>query len=547
LTRDRVRLATAASCALAVIAYALLVYQRRWMCDDGFIVVRTVRQILAGHGPVFNAFERVEASTSTAWPWLVAGVAWLSGGDVTMLAVALGALCAIAGLAIAIDATRRFHRARGADVPLVPAGALVVLGVSPFWDYATSGLEGGLSMLWLALAWRALVGLRGSRLLAPAILFGAGPLVRPDFAIASAAFLIGAWMITRPPRRRAIALAFAALAAPLAYEIFRAGFYGVLVPSPALAKSAGGSSWRQGVLYLADFVWPYLLVVPGVLLALLLRGVRERVVILTPIVAAAVMALYIVKVGGDFMHARLLLPATFLALAPAMVAPLRRASAPILAALAAWALAAAIVRGDGRNHSIAPRVHDERAAYVAHTGDANPIDPDVFIRTDGKGWPIVYDAVAHGRHRMISEWGNDVAMNPARPGPVAFVVGRLGTGGMIAPLDAIVGDTLGLANPIGAHIPPTGAGGIGHAKQLPWVWEVADFGDPADDLRIPDGASVKAARHAMTCGALAELLDATRAPLTAGRFWDNLTGAFGRTRLEIPSDPIEAERVFCAP
>ena len=37
------------------------------MSDDGLIVLRTVRNLLAGNGPVFNAGERVEANTSTAW------------------------------------------------------------------------------------------------------------------------------------------------------------------------------------------------------------------------------------------------------------------------------------------------------------------------------------------------------------------------------------------------------------------------------------------------------------------------------------------------
>ncbi len=58
---------------------------------------------------------------------------------------------------------------------------------------------------------------------------------------------------------------------------------------------------------------------------------------------------------------------------------------------------------------------------------------------------------------------------------------------------------------------------------------------------------VAAARHALRCGALAELRAATRDPMTVDRFWSNLTGAIGRTRLEVPGDPFEAERKFCGP
>jgi arabinofuranosyltransferase len=42
-------------------------WERRWIADDGLIVLRTVRNMLAGNGPVFNTGERVEANTSTIW------------------------------------------------------------------------------------------------------------------------------------------------------------------------------------------------------------------------------------------------------------------------------------------------------------------------------------------------------------------------------------------------------------------------------------------------------------------------------------------------
>ena len=47
------------------------IWQRRWIADDGLIVLRTVRNLLAGNGAVFNAGERVESNTSTAWTYLM--------------------------------------------------------------------------------------------------------------------------------------------------------------------------------------------------------------------------------------------------------------------------------------------------------------------------------------------------------------------------------------------------------------------------------------------------------------------------------------------
>jgi arabinofuranosyltransferase len=42
------------------------------VCDDGLIVLRTVQNVLDGNGPVFNAGERVEATTSTLWTYVLA-------------------------------------------------------------------------------------------------------------------------------------------------------------------------------------------------------------------------------------------------------------------------------------------------------------------------------------------------------------------------------------------------------------------------------------------------------------------------------------------
>ena len=63
-------------------------WQRRWIADDGLIVLRTVRNLLAGNGPVFNAGERVEANTSTVWTYLMYLGGWI-GGPVRLEYVAL--------------------------------------------------------------------------------------------------------------------------------------------------------------------------------------------------------------------------------------------------------------------------------------------------------------------------------------------------------------------------------------------------------------------------------------------------------------------------
>lgn len=59
------------STAVVAVLFGWGAWQRRWIADDGLIVLRTTRNMLAGNGPVFNAGERVEANTSTAWSYLM--------------------------------------------------------------------------------------------------------------------------------------------------------------------------------------------------------------------------------------------------------------------------------------------------------------------------------------------------------------------------------------------------------------------------------------------------------------------------------------------
>jgi len=554
LVKGRARRWTIIGIAAVLVLYAWDVWQRRWISDDGLIVVRTVRQILAGNGPNVNAFERAEADTSVLWTWLVAAAAWITRANVAHVAVLLGGVLSIAGLGIAMDATRRLLVARGSDCVLVPAGALVVLGVYPFWDYATSGLETGLCFAWVATIWWLLVTLRPGRELAYSIVVGLGPLVRPDLAITSAVFLGTGWWIVRPTRRRTLILAAAATALPIAYEIFRAGYYGTLVPLPALAKSAGGSAWSRGFGYLLDFVRPYMLWIPATVIAVLAttllvrRTVRraELVVPLAPVLAALLSTLFVLRVGGDFMHGRMLLVPTLLAVMPVVLLPLRNATQLAIGALAAWALTIGIRLNDHKSHANVPPAEDERAGYVSWTRHLHPIDGRVFVSA-AREWTIApLAALAHHDHLLFAMDGASARLAPSVHAPLVIAAGRLGTTGELVPLDAITADTLGLANPLGARMTATLPGFTGHEKPLPAAWLYGDFADPAlDSFSGTTPEAVRAARHALSCGEIAELLASVREPMSFGRFWDNLVGSVRRTRLVIPADPIEAEKRFC--
>ncbi len=134
-------------------------WERRWIADDGLIVLRTVRNLLAGNGPVFNAGERVEANTSTVWTYLIYLGGWSAGRCAGVRGVGPRAGAQRAGVVLAMLGTARLYAPslQGRRALLLPAGALVYIAVPPARDFATSGLENGLVLAYLGLLWWMMV------------------------------------------------------------------------------------------------------------------------------------------------------------------------------------------------------------------------------------------------------------------------------------------------------------------------------------------------------------------------------------------------------
>ena len=561
--RSRASVTTLVGLAAAVIMFAVLAWERRWISDDGLIFVRVARQILAGNGPVFNDFERVETTTSVLWTWLLAGAGIFGSDRLPLAAVVLGWVLSVAGVALAVDATRRWHRARGVVGPLLPFAVMIVIGAFPFRDFATSGLETGLTTAWLGATWWLLVALRADtsrrRLIAIAIVFGLGPLIRPDLAIHSTVFLATAWAVVRLNRRRTIALAALALALPFVYEIFRAGYYGMLVPTPALAKSAATAEWARGGRYLWHFVddcslWiPFGLAAAGAVYAIAKRTIDRSAVIVgaAPVIAGVLGLTYMIRVGGDFMYGRLVLPALFTLAMPAFAIPASRRALVGVAGMIAWTAWIGTTVTVGPIYWGGLREWDERISYIQRTRDVNPIYAAEFVHRSRAAQR--YEFAIHHRESPVfihDQNGGAIPLDPAIDAPVAAIYGTLGTGGAALPLDGIVADIFGLASPLGARITRTEPGKIGHEKRLPVAWQLVQFADPrfVDEHSYELDSSpeeIRAARHVVACDDVAELFDAVRADLTVTRFWHNLTGALHRTRLVIPANPIEAERALC--
>ena len=57
--------------ALPIAFLGVVMWQARWIGDDGLINIRVVNNILDGYGPVFNVGERVEVYTSPLWVFVL--------------------------------------------------------------------------------------------------------------------------------------------------------------------------------------------------------------------------------------------------------------------------------------------------------------------------------------------------------------------------------------------------------------------------------------------------------------------------------------------
>ena len=571
--------------AAPVLAYAILGWTRRWNADDGFINFRVVDMLLHGHGPVFNAGERIEIYTSTLWLGLLAvGEALVPGDHVEWVSVVLGLTFAVGGVAAAVTAaTLSMPRAPG--VVAVPLGALVFVALPPAWEYATSGLESGLSFAWLGLTYLGLVAARhGSTyvLTRPSVLavaIGLGVLIRPDYAFFCAAFLLV--LVAIQGRRRGWWMArFVLLAGalPFLYQLFRMGYFAALTPNTAIAKEAGATHWGRGLRYLWDTAGTYW--VPVVLVPLLAVAVararaaterRDTLLVVAPIVAAVLHLLFIAKVGGDFMHGRFVLPGLFALLLPVMAIPLGRTAAAValVALVVVWAGVAAIALRpayDGTREFSDTGIADERGYYASSALNEHPVTLDDYRafwwaqkghalrRREARGERVVTFDVPNPPPYVPQDM-------PVLEGLPTTLVAGAGTVGLVsyaAGPEVRIVDRFGLGDPIAARVegsPPsefpqvgggTGKNRPGHEKLLMFEWVLGRFGERG--ARRPpevDPARVRAAQDATSCGELREVLVAVAAPLTASRFLDNFRLSSRATRLRIPYDPLVARRRLC--
>ncbi|HEY0705659.1 MAG TPA: hypothetical protein VGG33_02625, partial [Polyangia bacterium] len=277
--------------------------------DDAYISFRYA-QNLARHGElVFNLGERVEGFTNFLWTVLLAGGIKLGVSPVVSsrflgVAFAIGTLAVTVRLSLRLDAERPspFHA-------LAPLG-LACTGAFACW--ATGGLETQLFTFRVLLGVeRLLAEINSGRGFASGAIFALAAMTRPEgiflFGL-TVGFRLLRNLLTerrwRPhPHDIASVLAFVAIFFP--YFVGRWRYFGWPFPNTFYVKAAGGQGTiALGLFYVRRFIEDHNVLLLGLLVfagwpSITDRRRRDLFWLATMVMAA--FAVYVVKVGGDFM------------------------------------------------------------------------------------------------------------------------------------------------------------------------------------------------------------------------------------------------------
>jgi arabinofuranosyltransferase len=287
--------------ALGAVAVLLgLVLRTSWVTEDAYITLRTVDNWVHGHGLTWNIDERVQAYTHPAWMFMLSAVYYVTR-ESFVTTIVLG------WLTTAAAALTLVHFARTAGHAV--AGVVLLTLSHGFIEFSTGGLENPLSHLLLA-TFIGLYAVRGKPLWQLSLVAAVLALSRIDALIVVMPALVHASYLERREHGwkhtlRALALGFSPF---LAWEAFSLFYYGFPFPNTAYAKLNTGlprlEVLQQGLVYwVSGLGWDaalHIVALFGVATAFVQRRPRDICLAL----GLLGYELYVINIGGDFMHGR---------------------------------------------------------------------------------------------------------------------------------------------------------------------------------------------------------------------------------------------------
>lgn len=282
-----------------------------FLCDDAFISFRYARNLIDGHGLVFNQGERVEGYTNFLWVLELAALWKGLGIRPEVASVILSSVCTAGTVALIAALALSSGRGTRRYAVLVCALALWVTNRSvAVWT--TSGLETRQFTFLLLLGIYAVSNYwRGSRWLVFASLaLAMAEYTRPEalmlWGCIAGWYVLDALCAHRFRWRNLVCLTAPYAVLVAAHFAFRYVYYGELLPNTYYAKDIG-SLPRLGLSYMGLAVLEYALylVVPLAIAGTIwrLRNGRDTTHILSWMIIVP-HALYLIRMGGDHFEFR---------------------------------------------------------------------------------------------------------------------------------------------------------------------------------------------------------------------------------------------------
>lgn len=283
-----------------------------WVCDDAYINFRSIEQLHAGNGPIWNPHERVQVYTSPLWYWTIAFFSYLiSDYFLCMLIVSFILFFLLAYF------INDFADSRKTTLFLI----LMAVGTRTFYDFSSSGLEPILASFITAYTFIQIFkfsrsqnnNFEAEKHYKNALFgFAMATICRHDLIT-----LLGIPVLfmvyknnSRTVRQRLADLLLAAV--PLiVWTLFATIYYGMPLPNTAYAKLHTGISklllCHQGFYYVIKSLWREPVIAFLFFLPAIINLRKKNAFVSAAILGIIVNVLYVISVGGDFMVGRFLL------------------------------------------------------------------------------------------------------------------------------------------------------------------------------------------------------------------------------------------------
>jgi len=317
----RVLLVLQCGVALYAIATAFSAsWTARWVQDDAYVSFRYADNFVRGAGLVYNPGQRVEGYSNFLWTMLSAVPLALGHDDPLPFMHVAGAVLWWGCYALLLAFSIRLWR-RG-----IWAAPLAIVAVAQHWSFNMwflSGMETPLVAFLLTLMlfcfsfdprkhptslfFASLAGVLLTMTRADGVIAMAG--------IAAAGVFLYRWRIVdrRHWRVYLLAPALPVLLLWLPYTLWRIAYYGSFFPNTYYAKVAYLPYYARGWEYLAKYLSVYGLapflafVAAGAAVAV---GGMQRRFLVSAAVVLSLLSFYVVRLGGDFMEWRFVVPQT---------------------------------------------------------------------------------------------------------------------------------------------------------------------------------------------------------------------------------------------